>query len=283
MTTTRVKYKSTEHKFLWGDNLVKMLAMEDAFFDLLITSPPYRAGKNYSTYDDVQTLDEYRAFARKWMAQAVRLVRKQGSVWINLGYTKLGENETLPLTYLYHAIASELGLKLVQEVVWHFEGGMSYKRRFSHRTERWLWLTLDPDNVYFDLDAVRDPRLNRTKDKRNNPKGKNPTDYWYFDRVAGGAAKTGAKMNHPCQFPVPMIERIIKACSPVGGEVLDPFGGVGSTAVAAARTKRSSVLIDIDENYRVQSVDRFERPVLEFFDQTSQQPPVVQEFLEALG
>jgi adenine-specific DNA-methyltransferase len=214
-------------------------------FNLIVTSPPYDAEKQYEGPRDLTT---YRARATEWMAQIPRLLKPDGSFWLNLGYTKLGRNETLPLTYLYHEVKPS-DLHLIQEIVWHYEGGMSYKKRFSHRTERWMWFALDPDRVFFDLDAVRDPAANRTTDNRNNPRGKNPTDYWYFDRVTGGNGQGPEKTAHPCQFPEPMIERIIRACCPEGGAILDPFAGSGTTGRVAARLGRHATLIERDPRY----------------------------------
>ncbi|MFZ1743673.1 MAG: site-specific DNA-methyltransferase [Pontixanthobacter sp.] len=243
----------TTHQFILGDCRTELKQCADESVDLIVTSPPYRAGKNYGTHDDTGAIEDYRLWAQIWLSDVARVVGPRGSVWLNLGYTSCGDNETLPLTYLYHPLATELGLKLVQELVWHYEGGMTYRRRFSHRTERWLWLSKTPSDCVFNLDAVRDPSLNRTIDSRNHALGKNPTDYWYFDRVVGGKGAGSSKTNHPAQFPQAMIERIIRACSPPHGIVLDPFSGSGTTAMAARSTNRSSISIEIDPNHHAAS------------------------------
>ncbi len=136
-----------------GDSLGVLPRLPAASFDLVATSPPYGAGK---AYKGKGSLAAYEEFAAGWVAEVPRLLTPRGSLWINVGYMKLGANETLPLAYLYHRLALGHGLRLVQKVVWHFEGGLPYKRRFAHRTERLLWFALDPKVVHFDLDAVRD-------------------------------------------------------------------------------------------------------------------------------
>lgn len=214
-------------------------------FDLIVTSPPYDADKAYEGPRDLAT---YTDFATQWMAEIPRLLAATGSFWLNVGYTIIGENETLPLSYLYHQIKPS-SLRLVQEIVWHYEGGMPYKRRFAHRTERWLWFALNPAQAYFNLDAVRDPSLNRTSDPRNNPAGKNPTDYWYFDRVVGGRGRTAEKTEHPCQFPEAMIERVIRACTRPDALVLDPFAGSGTVGRVARRLGRQATLIERNPAY----------------------------------
>jgi adenine-specific DNA-methyltransferase len=234
----------TDTTIINGDCILVMPKLSGPF-DLIVTSPPYDAEKGYEGKRDFAA---YVDFAHVWTAQIPRLLAPHGSFWLNVGYTKVGANETLPLTYLYHA-ARPAQLRLIQEVVWHYEGGMSYKRRFTHRTERWMWFALNPDAVHFDLDAVRDMLLNRTQDKRNNPLGKNPSDYWYFDRVVNGTGRVAEKTDHPCQFPEKMIERIVKACCPVGGKILDPFAGSGTVGRVAARMGRSATLIERNATY----------------------------------
>jgi adenine-specific DNA-methyltransferase len=214
-------------------------------FDLIITSPPYNANKEY---EKKLSFIDYEVFAERWVSEIPRLIKPTGSFWLNVGYMKTGKNQTLPLTYLYYPL---INLDFIQEIVWHYEGGMSYKLRFTHRTERWMWFCSSSaaGRPYFDLDAVRDPALNRTKDKRNNPLGKNPTDYWYFDRVVGGTGKTKEKTQHPCQFPEKMIERIIKACCPENGNVLDPFAGSCTVGKVCDRLNRNAICIEQNHAY----------------------------------
>jgi adenine-specific DNA-methyltransferase len=235
-----------------GDAVSILASLPSKSIDLVVTSPPYNTGKEYETKLSV---DEYRCFAGLWVREIQRIIKPNGSFWLNLGYMKTGRNTTLPLTYLYYPL---IEMDLIQEIVWHYEGGMSYKKRFTHRTERLMWYSNDSDRVTFNLDDVRDISLNRTNDKRNNPLGKNPTDYWYFDRIVAGTGKVAEKTEHPCQFPESMIERIIKACSNQGDIVLDPFIGSGTTAVVAKRLGRHYLGIEKRSDYIKITKDRLE-------------------------
>jgi len=230
-------------KIIFGNCIEKVDELDGGSIDLVITSPPYNAGKEY---EDDSSLDMYSEFAKEWVSKIPRVLSERGSFWLNVGYTKTGENTTLPLPYLYFPL---IHLPLIQEIVWHYEGGMSYKKRFTHRTERWMWFAKNPEKMTFNLDDVRDMSLNRTQDKRNNPLGKNPTDYWYFDRVVSGTGRSSEKRNHPCQFPEKMIERIIKACSNRGDLILDPFAGSGTTGIVAKRLDRKFILIENKREY----------------------------------
>jgi len=217
-----------------GDCVTYMLSLPNECVDLICTSPPYKANKSYEEW---ASFEDYEDFADKWIEQASRILTKTGTMMLNVGYTKIGRNETLPLTYLYHRLATKYGLKLVQEIVWRYYGGMSYKLRYTHRTERIMWLTKDPDNCTFNLDNIRVKEW-KTYDKRNNPLGKNPTDVWEIKRVVGGSGAGEMKYKHPAQFPYALVERIIKGHSHEYDRVFDPFLGTGTTCIVAQDLNR---------------------------------------------
>ena len=188
-----------------------------------------------------------------------RILKPNGSFWLNVGYMKVDKNATLPLTYLYYDVVE---IPLIQEIVWHYEGGMSYKKRFTHRTERWQWYCKNPNDVVFNLDDVRDITLNRTIDKRNHPLGKNPTDYWYFDRIVSGTGKCSEKTEHPCQFPEVMIDRIIKACSNKGDLIVDTFMGSGTVGASAKKLDRNYIGFELSKEYCKIAENRIEKHTL---------------------
>jgi len=216
--------------------------MQTASVQLVVTSPPYNAGKEY---EPSRSIRQYTKFAESWAREIPRLLTPTGSFWLNVGYMQTGTNQTLPLTYLYHGV---IELPLIQEIVWHYKGGMAYKHRFTHRTERWMWFATDPANVLFNLDAVREKKW-AAFDARNNPLGRNPTDYWEFNRVVGGSGKSKEKTIHPCQFPEAMIERIVRACSNPNDLVVDPFCGGGTTAKVCRDLSRKCRTCDTSEEY----------------------------------
>lgn len=236
-----------------SDCVIGMRGLDSGSVDLVLTSPPYNAGK---PYEAALSEAEYAEQAERWFSEVPRILSPAGSLWLNVGQMAVANGELLPLAYIYFPLLRRLGLHFRQEIVWHFEGGLAYKRRFSPRTERWMWWTMDPANFTFNLDAVRDLRLNRTQDKRNNPLGKNPTDLWYFNRVVGGRGAGPEKTIHPCQFPVAMAERVILACSNKGDVVLDPFGGSGSTAAAAKKNGRGFIHFERDDAFHQVATDR---------------------------
>ncbi|WP_245295967.1 DNA methyltransferase [Methylobacterium sp. C1] len=246
-----VKPRSSIRRVIEGDCLSIMETLDPGSIDLVLTSPPYNAGKEY---EKRLTRQGYEDFAREWTCHLPGLLSDKGAVWLNLGYM-LDGRKLHPLEYIYHPIMEELGFHLVQPITWSFRGGMTYRRRFAHRTERLLWWVRDLDNYEFRLDHVRDLCERVTADKRSNPLGNNPTDLWPVKRVAGGPA-AGPDKVHPCQMPVPIASRIIETSTRVGATVLDPFAGSGTTAVAAHEMGRGYIMIEQEKRYIRKMKDR---------------------------
>ena len=146
-------------------------------------------------------------------------------------------------------------------------------RMFSPRNEKFIWYVKNPENYTFNLDEVRDPDVKYPNQKKNgklkcNPLGKNPSDVWQIPKVTSGKDRSSDERTpHPAQFPLALIERILKACSNPGDTVLDPFMGSGSLAEAALRTGRNAVGFEVRQDY-VEIASRrldafFERRALE--------------------
>jgi adenine-specific DNA-methyltransferase len=183
-------------------------------------------------------------------------------------------NRIYPLDYIFHPIFLSLGLNLRNRVVWHFGHGLHEKKRFSGRYEIVLWYTKS-DNYTFDLDAVRVPpkypgkrayRGAKLGQLSGHPFGKNPEDVW---QVADSAhdiwsipnVKAGhvEKTDHPCQFPVGLVERLILALTKKNQTVFDPFAGTGSAGVAAVLHGRRFLGCELDSDYAELAYSRLVR------------------------
>jgi adenine-specific DNA-methyltransferase len=88
-----------------------------------------------------------------------------------------------------------------------------------------------------------------------NPLGKNPGDLWVIPNVKHNHIE---KTIHPCQFPVELVERLVLSLSPEGGLVVDPFIGVGTTAVAAIRHGRRAAGAELVAEYLKIAHDRIQ-------------------------
>jgi len=79
-----------------------------------------------------------------------------------------------------------------------------------------------------------------------NPLGKNPGDVWIFPNVKNNHVE---KTDHPCQFPVELVERLVLSLTEPGDAVFDPYMGVGSSVVAAVKHKRLGYGCDVVKEY----------------------------------
>ncbi len=233
-----------------GDSLAMLPQVPDDLFPLTVTSPPYNIGKEYESQ---RPIDEYLGWCSAWINEVSRVTRSDGAFWLNLGYVSLaGRAKAIPLPYL---LWNRVPFYLVQEVVWNYGAGVAAKRSFSPRNEKFLWYVKNPEKYIFNLDAVRDPNVKYPKQRKNgklkcNPLGKNPTDVWHFPKVTSGANRSSKERTpHPAQFPVAVVERIIRACSNPGDVVFDPFVGSGSVLEAAVRAGRHAVGFEIRRDY----------------------------------
>ena len=233
-----------------GDTLNLLNQIPDKTASLVVTSPPYNIGK---PYEKKLNLQEYVAQQEKVIKECIRITKDDGSICWQVG-NYVENSSIIPLDILLYPILNKFGLKLRNRIVWHFGHGLHAKKRFSGRYEVILWFTKS-ENYIFNLDAVRVPQKYPTKKYFKGPKkgelschplGKNPTDVWEIPNVKSNHPE---KTIHPCQFPVELIERLVLALTNPGDWVVDPFIGVGSTAIAAILHGRKAAGADIIEEY----------------------------------
>jgi len=257
-------------------NISVRLRRQDAFkflaklkpgsVDLIISSPPYCMGK---AYDRSGSIKDFIADHERLAPLLFRALKDGGSLCWQVGH-HVKNGVVVPLDALvYNIFAEQEGLFLRNRIVWTFGHGVHASRRFSGRHETILWFTKG-HKYHFNLDAVRVPQ--KYPGKRHykgpkkgqwsgNPLGKNPSDVWEIPNVKSRHIE---KTRHPCQFPVALAQRLIRALTKRGGLIVDPFMGSGSAGVAAAIEHRRFRGCDVKEVYveiaatRIAAVERGE-------------------------
>jgi adenine-specific DNA-methyltransferase len=242
-----------------GDCHTLLSILPENSVSLIVSSPPYFMGKEYdrsSNYEDFEK--EHRELA----PLLIRVLRPGGSLCWQVGM-HVSKSAIVPLDYLaYSAFSRDKSLIMRNRIIWHFEHGVHARKRFSGRHESILWFTKG-EGYTFNLDAVRVPQ--KYPGKRHykgqnkgmlsgNPLGKNPGDMWAVPNVK---SKHKEKTAHPCQFPVAIPQRLIRALTKPGEIVLDPFAGVSSTGIAAALEKRRFLGCEIAQKYAVLGIKRY--------------------------
>lgn len=223
---------------------------QEPIFDLVVTSPPYNIGKEY---EQQMPLNEYIKWQERIIKKIYARLKDTGSICWQIGnYVENGS--ITPLDIELAPIFKKINMHLRNRIIWHFGHGLHNQNRFSGRYEVVMWYT-KTDNYIFNLDDVRIPakypgkRSYRGENKgklSGNPLGKNPEDVWDIPNVKGNHVE---KTEHPCQFPVGLIERLVLSMTNEGGLVFDPFSGVASSGVAALLHNRKFWGCEIMDNY----------------------------------
>ena len=239
------------------DNIRYMQRLEAGSFDLIVTSPPYNLGKEYERRT---SLSRYVKTQAATIAEAVRLLHPEGSICWQVG-NHIDNGELKPLDIILYQQFKNHGLRLRNRIIWTFGHGLHCRKRLSGRYETILWFT-KTDSYTFNLDPIRVPSKYPNKrhfkgpkkgEISSNPRGKNPSDVWNIPNVKHNHVE---KTDHPCQFPVELVERLVLALTNEGDSVLDPYIGVGSTAIAALKHNRSVYGCDIEQDYVTIAWDR---------------------------
>ena len=245
-----------------GNCLTALKKIEDGKFDLILTSPPYNVGKSY----EIKTsIEKYLETQEEIIDQLVRKLSNKGNLCWQVG-NYVDKGEIFPLDIFYYQIFKKHGLQLRNRIIWHFGHGLHASNRFSGRYETILWFSKTDDYI-FNLDNVRVP--SKYPGKRHfkgpkkglisgNPLGKNPSDIWEiieedWDKAMWNIPNVKSnhpeKVDHPCQFPIELVERCVLALTEEKSWVLDPFAGVGSTVIGAIKNNRNAIGIEKEVAY----------------------------------
>lgn len=254
-----VNEKRGEAALLNGDCRKLLAAIPDESIALTITSPPYCMGKEY---ESGYKLEDFITAHAEVLPEIMRVTKPGGSICWQVGY-HVDRNALMPLDYLVFDAMRKLDTApiLRNRIIWTFGHGQHCQRRFSGRHELLLWFTKG-DDYRFNLDAVRvrqkyPGKLANKGPKKGelsgNPLGKNPEDVWDIPNVKANHVE---KLDHPCQFPVALAQRLVLALSDEGDVVLDPYSGVASTGVAALLEKRRFIGSELEESYAELGAER---------------------------
>jgi len=253
---------SAEIVLFSGDVKNLMAEIPDETVQLIITSPPYNLGKDYENRTDIEA---YLNQQTEIIADFSRILTARGSICWQVG-NFVDNGEIYPLDILYYSIFKKLGFHLRNRIIWRFGHGLHASKRFSGRYETILWFTKSDDYV-FNLDDVRVPSKYPGKrhfkgEKKGqlsgNPLGKNPSDIWdvvvqdweeEIWNIPNVKANHPEKIQHPCQYPIELVERCVLALTNENDWVFHPFAGVGSSMIAAIKNNRRAIGSDKENEY----------------------------------
>ncbi|MBQ1486842.1 MAG: helix-turn-helix domain-containing protein [Muribaculaceae bacterium] len=259
-----------------GDAATVMQHIEDESIDCIVTTPPYWRRRSQGTESITATnAEEFVNELLAVMAQAHRVLKPQGSLWLNMGDdTTGGFVQGIPWRVVLARIDRQ-GWQLVNEVVWNKittspQGSQDHLRKVH---EFMFHLVKDEGFYYNDEELRRTYALivhNDEKGRKRSGKVKEsylqpvdmhgmvPGDVWTIGVQRSGIA-------HYCVAPDTLYRLPIVATCPRGGIVLDPYCGTGTACRIAYELNRRSIGIDINGRYIDQARSSIEQKPLSLF------------------
>jgi site-specific DNA-methyltransferase (adenine-specific) len=258
-----------------GDSLALMPALEAGSITVVVTSPPYNLGVKYRSYRDDLPRTEYLNWTDRWIRAAARLLNSQGSLFLNVG-----AKPTDPWIPLEVAQVARRRFKLQNTIHWvksiaidreaaGVAAGLDrdmavghYKpinsERFVNDCHEYIFHFSPGGRTPLDRRAVGVPYQDSSNVKRWAAAGSGLRcrgNTWFipYDTIQS----RDRDRPHPASFPPKIPEQCLRLHGiERAGTVLDPFLGLGSSAIAAGRLGLDFVGIEMDRQYLDEAVDR---------------------------
>ncbi len=262
-------------RVLTGDSLVVLPTLEPESIQCCVTSPPYWGLRDYDHPAQIGAETSPEQYVENLVAlfrEVRRVLRADGTLWLNVGdgYARNGgtgncgpnaivgntkkliqkrnckvpdcwglkDRDLLGLPWRVAFALQADGWILRSRITWIKKTAMpeSVRNRPTTATEE-LFLFAKSPTYFYDPDGVREPS------------GANLRNYWILGPDTSGNG-------HPAAFPRELARRCILLGSRPGDAVLDPFGGSGTTGVAASELGRKAILVELNPSYAKMSKAR---------------------------
>lgn len=254
-------YDATTHELRLADAR-DLNGIPDASVHLVVTSPPYWTLKQYEgSRGQLGDLEDYEEFLveldRVWR-ECARVLVPGGRVVCVVGDVCVprkrgGRHYVMPLHADIQVRSRSLGLDVLTPILWHkiangvteAEGngagfyGKPYQPGAIVKNDMEYILFMRKGGEYRKVEPLQKALSMLTKVEMQA--------WWrsVWTDIRGASTRAG----HPAPYPPALAERLIRMFSFAGDTVLDPFGGTGSTAVAAVASGRNSISVDIEPAY----------------------------------
>ena len=242
------------HHLHCGDCIEVLAAMPRESVDLIVTSPPYNLGINYSSYGDRRAEEDYLAWMTAVAEALRRVLRPGGSFFLNVAGSST--QPWLPfelivrlraLFALQNHIAWIKSIAIGDDGVGHFKPVPG--ERFLHRNHEHVFHLTHQGRVQLDRLSIGVP----FKDKSNIARRGHARDLrcrgdtWFIPYKT--VQSRAEKFSHPGTFPLDLPRWCIRLHGQPGATVLDPFAGAGTTVLAAAMEGCTGIGIEVDADY----------------------------------
>lgn len=227
---------------------------------LVCTSPPYGSLKEYPDHPgQLGNMGSYEKFLEEldnvW-SECLRMLVPGGRVACVVGDVCIsrrngGRHHVLPLSADLQVRARKLGFDNLTPIRWQKVANIKLE---ASRSSRFLGKPNLPNGIVKnDLEHIlffRKPGGYRKPTEEMEKRSFIPTDDYarWFSPVWTDVSGQ-LRRDHPAPYPLEIPRRLIRMCSFAGDTVVDPFGGTGTTSMAAIETGRNSISIEIEPTY----------------------------------
>ena len=238
------------NKTLNGDINEMLEYVPDNFADLIIIDPPYNLTKNFNGLKFNSCSEKnYDDYLNSWFPAVCKKLKPSGSLYM-CGDWKCTSS-------LQRAIEKELSI--LNRITWQREKGRGAKSNWKNGMEDIWFAVKNPDDYYFNVDAVMMKRKvlapykkdgkpkDWNKEERGNFRLTYPSNFW--DDISIPFWSMPENTEHPTQKSEKLYAKLILASSKPGDVVLDPFLGSGTASVVAKKLNRNYCGIEINEEY----------------------------------
>lgn len=255
------------NKIIHGNCVEVLRNLPHNSFDICITSPPYNVdlGNNkynkntYDTYSDDMPYPEYIKWLKLVFSEVLRTMKPGGRICINIGD---GQNGRIPThADITNFMVNEFKCLMMTTIIWE-------KSQISNRTSWGSWLSPSCPSfpTPFEYIMVFAKESIKLLDGGETDIQKQEFIDWSLAHwKITPETQTNTLYNHPAMFPLDVPYRLLKMLSWKDSHVLDPFSGMGTTAVAAKMLNRNYTGIEISENYVEKSRQRVDVTKESFF------------------
>jgi len=268
---------------LQGDCRETIGGLEPGSIQMVLTSPPYFGLRDYNHPDQIGKEENPGVFVSSLVnvfQMVHRVLADDGTLWVNIGdsYGRDGSLQGIPWRMAF--ALQDSGWIVRQEIIWAKPSPMpeSVQNRCT-RSHEFLFMLSKQEKYFYDAQAISTPHTEvtlarwskggeetkKTKYRKEKPdtavgnlrNGSNPLREYGANRRDVWTINTeSSNLKHQAMMPKELASLCIQAGCPEGGTVLDPFGGAGTTALAATLANRNAVLCELNPEYAQISASR---------------------------
>ena len=221
-----------------------MDSMQSGSVNMIFADPPFNLNKKYASYKDKMPLSSYLEWTEAWLKQAMRILAPDGSIFVY----------NIPRLLTHTATILNKMAEFRHWIAWNSHG-RPLGKTLQPAHYGILFYTKSKQSKFYDVRAPHKV-CRKCKEYIKDYGGKSHlrhhfgyqvSDVWDdIHRVRHNCRRIET---HPCQLPVPLVERMVLMTTDENDIVFDPFAGSGTAAVAAKQMGRKYIGTDIDPEY----------------------------------